>query len=579
MFGFLKLQSSDRDGPLRSPAAANAWLQSLPFEDASMRQRRVLAAVEDFPRSCEGAMERDRIAALIFLDSAAEPDRRRLVAQYIANADRSPNVANALWETLDRENRAFAAAYRSAIESAGATGKAPSRDVPIARLAARFIRCLGIDAKLQAFHYQRWIPAKWYELNTCYRFAAGHGVERAPLPRDDKEADALHLTVEQEYLAVLLVHRVDSGNLAPSELDFVSERLRQGARDLVLTNGPRSAHDFFVDTASRGGLDRGVAAPGPAIRYLDATMLVAHLRRELAAMARHRSTAPGLSDRQRESRITTLDRTWRALASASGTDLRGARREPATIHATVRFGLADICAGLSAGTEWNEAGMPAGATRVSSTLAATLADLESIGRQPGSPRSVRKEPASTAAHGVARSAPRSGWTVVDRSIAGLRIRGSIDAARGLAVGALAAVHVLESGESVLGVVCRLCRVSGDSIEAGLSMVAGRVVAATLHTQCAARDDMHIVVDGIDLSAMGVIFRGLYVPPKVGPDTAHHGGTLIVPTSNHDAGRRVVLATGDEVCTVILREPLERAGDWTWTTFEVALPEPALAMAV
>ena len=172
-------------------------------------------------------------------------------------------------------------------------------------------------------------------------------------------------------------------------------------------------------------------------------------------------------------------------------------------------------------------------------------------------------------------AMRGGWTIVDRSITGLLIRGSASAARGLAIGALVTVDECANDEPALCVVCRARRTTSDTIDVGLTIVAGHVASATLHTQCPARDDMRIVVDGVDLSAMGAVFRGLFVPPRARPDTAVAGGTLILPASNHDAGRRVVLATGDHVCTVILGQPLERHADWTWSTFEMAGSAPGV----
>lgn len=81
--------------------------------------------------------------------------------------------------------------------------------------------------------------------------------------------------------------------------------------------------------------------------------------------------------------------------------------------------------------------------------------------------------------------------------------------------------------------------------------------------------MHFVVDGVDVSAMGANFRGLYIPPKTQPASSSAPGTLIIATSNYDTGRRVLLATDDEMHTLVLREPIEQHADWTWTTIEVA----------
>ena len=130
MFGFLKLQTTPNDDPLRSPAAASAWLQCLPPEDAAARQLRVLAAVEGVGQK-NGVADADRVAAIDFVDAAADADRRRLIAQYIANADRSPAVADALWESIHRLNAGFIAAYRWALDNACTQADRACRNLPI----------------------------------------------------------------------------------------------------------------------------------------------------------------------------------------------------------------------------------------------------------------------------------------------------------------------------------------------------------------------------------------------------------------------------------------------------------------
>ncbi len=572
MFGFLKLHSTPHDDPLRSPAAASAWLQCLPpEEDAATRQRRVLAAVEEVGHK-NGAADPDRIAAIDFVDAAADADRRRLIAQYTANADRSPAIADALWETIHRLNVGFIAAYQRALENGYAHTDRASRNLPIPLLLARLIRCYGIDSKLQAFRFQRWIPAKWAELHRCYRLAIERGVECLPLPRDAAPSDAPVLTIEQEYVAVLLVQRIDTGNLAPAEFDFISERLRQGARDLAFTLAPRSPQDFVVDIDSQSGLARlTTSVSGPTLRYLDTVALAAQLRREIAALAERRSAAPGLSDRQRSERIATLDRTRRALCAPLVPDRRGAPRNQVGRRTAARFGLAQIHVGLTEDESCKAGAMPADGARIATAMAATLADLQAITRRPTVGRPGRTQPITAASGRSIHNLPgaRKGWTIVDRSITGILIRGPANASRGLAIGTLVALDAGAHGGPVLCVVCRAYRSASDTIDVGLTLIAGRVVAATLHTQCPARNDMHGVVGGVDLSAVGTVFRGLLLPPRAWPDTALAGGTLIVPAANGETGRRVVLATSDHVCTVILGQPLERHAEWTWTAFEVA----------
>ena len=74
------------------------------------------------------------------------------------------------------------------------------------------------------------------------------------------------------------------------------------------------------------------------------------------------------------------------------------------------------------------------------------------------------------------------WQVKDRSVAGLRIAASGGIGQSLALGALVAVRQSDVTDWVLGVVRRLNKVSNDEVEAGVSIIAERLVPVTLHAQ-------------------------------------------------------------------------------------------------
>ena len=135
------------------------------------------------------------------------------------------------------------------------------------------------------------------------------------------------------------------------------------------------------------------------------------------------------------------------------------------------------------------------------------------------------------------------WQVKDRSVAGLRIAASGGIGQALALGALVAVRQSDVSDWVLGVVRRLNKVSNDEVEAGMSIIADRIVPVTLHAVRQAKDDMGFVVDGIDVSTIGARFDGLYLPPPSRPDKPLAVKTLIVPTQEYSEGRNVILTTG------------------------------------
>ena len=160
------------------------------------------------------------------------------------------------------------------------------------------------------------------------------------------------------------------------------------------------------------------------------------------------------------------------------------------------------------------------------------------------------------------------WQVRDRSVAGLRIAASGGIGQSLALGALVAVRQSDVSNWVLGVVRRMNKVSTDEVEAGMSIIADRIVSVTLHAVRQPKDDMGFIVDGIDVSTMGARFHGLYLPPPSRPDKPLAVKTLIIPTQEYTEGRNVILTTGRSVYTVALRHLVEQRAEWSWAAIQI-----------
>ena len=71
-------------------------------------------------------------------------------------------------------------------------------------------------------------------------------------------------------------------------------------------------------------------------------------------------------------------------------------------------------------------------------------------------------------------------------MAGLRISASGGIGQSLVLGALVAIRQTDAVEWVLGAVRRLNKVSNDEVEAGVSIIADRVVPITVHARRAAQ---------------------------------------------------------------------------------------------
>jgi cyclic-di-GMP-binding protein len=187
----------------------------------------------------------------------------------------------------------------------------------------------------------------------------------------------------------------------------------------------------------------------------------------------------------------------------------------------------------------------------------------------GAPR-VRRKPVaeddSLAASLSSWSDPT--WEVKDRSVAGLRIAATGGIGQSLTLGALVAVRQSDADSWLLGVVRRLNKVSNEEVEAGVNIVAERMVPVTLAAKQKPNEDMGYVVDGLDLSTMGERFGALYLPPPSRPDKPLAMKTLIVPTTEYAEGRNVILTTANSVYTLVFRHLVEQRPEWSWATVQI-----------
>ncbi len=555
MFGFLTQSTKDQADPLQSQKAASAWLRQLPALDVIGRQQHVMRAFDGM-RASRREADLNRVAAIEYLDAALGADRRQLLKQYVENAEGAARLSERIWQATHELAQGFVFAYQWLLDEALAQ-PANLRWRPVLPLLfTRLLHYYGTDAKLRVFRFERWIPAKWRELHEIYVRAVEAGVDKQPCVLSNAGQGGTQWTVEQEYLFVLLVHQLNTGNLAPSELDWASAQLRAWARRLTLDSAPRAPEGFLVDLAGRAGLARRTGSDaGSLLRYLDTTPLAEQLERTVQAL-RQAETADGANlALVNQQRIAILDKVRPAVAPNLQTELRRDPRVPVSLPARVRVGLSRICRDLASreapgeveggGTEQIEVYAVAGGPRVrrpnneQDTIAASISMF-------GDPQ----------------------WQVKDRSVAGLRIAASGGIGQSLTLGALVAVRQSDVSDWVLGVVRRLNKLSNDEVEAGVSIIAERVVALTLAARRGPRDDTGIVVDGFDISTIGARFDGLYLPPPSRPDKPLAVKTLIVPTAEYSEGRKLILTTGRSVYTVALRHLVEQRAEWSWAAIQI-----------
>ena len=556
MIGRLTPQGKDASDPLATAKSASAWLRQLPALDVIGRQQQVTDAL-DAMRKAHPAFDTARVNALQFVDAALGADRRQLIKQYVENAESSPKLAERIWQALWELSQAFMLAYQAALESALREASNARWKALLPLLFVRLVHFHGTDAKLRVFKYERWIPAKWMELHRIYLRACELGCDREAVVLPAAGPDAQAWSVEQEYLYVLLVHQLNTGNLGPAEVDWASSQLRAWSRRLTLEQIPKSVEGFFVDLAGRSGLlRRNGNDRGSVLRYVDTTPLADALDRAVAALRGVEMTDQGPVAAINQQRLTVLHKIRPAVSPSLLANLRRDPRTTVAVSARVRIGLSRICQDLAA-------------RAAGEGFAETGSEQIEVFPVAGAPRSKRKsqvEDDSLAASLSSWSDPV--WEIKDRSVAGLRIAATGGIGQSLSLGALVAVRQSDVDAWLLGVVRRLNKVSNEEVEAGVNIIAERMVPVTLAAKRRPSENMGYVVDGLDLSTMGERFEGLYLPPPSRPDKPLTVKTVIVPNSEYAEGRNLLLTTANSVYTVAMRHLVEQRPEWSWVTIQI-----------
>jgi hypothetical protein len=371
-------------------------------------------------------------------------------------------------------------------------------------------------------------------------------------------------SAEQEYVYALLIQQLNMGSLSPAEIDWASAQVRAWSRKLRFEAVPRSSEGFFVDLASRHGLVRRAGnESGPTLHFLDTTPLADQLERAIHALREADIGEPGEAGVVNQQRIRILERVRPVVAPNLHGDLRRSPRTPVTVAAKVRVGLARICVELT----------PKAIVEPANDAYAGNQQIEvlAVSDRPRVRRHVPDEQDSLTASITPISDPA--WQVKDRSVAGLRIAASGGIGQSMALGALVAVRQSDAVDWVLGAVRRLNKVSNDEVEAGVSIIADRIVPIAVHAKRAAKDDLGMVVNGVDVSMMGSRFDALYLPPPSRPEKPLTVKTLIVPTSEYADGRNLILTTGHSVYTIALRHLVEQRAEWSWAAFQIIDKKP------
>ena len=523
--------------PLRNTTQIGRWIARLPAGDVLEIQKQALELLANFPGGGRDATAA-QLEALLELDARLEPIVRDLTRQYTINYQKSSTVESRLWHAVFDLVKGFVGAYNAALQAGFPHVENRRWRVILPWALVRLAHYRGLDGKFRLFRYSHWIPAQWREFHEVYELARARSWQREQLVFGAGAFRKRGVFVEQVYLNMLLLMRLDSGNFTPDQVEWVANQLEDWAPTLTLSTTATETTGFYVDlTGAQGLRRRDKPIVGGRAMYVDAGPVYTRIVERLRWLPETDEEAPAPGDLPpREQRLLLM-----RLAALFGPDAIAhaprATRQSADEHVRVVSGLHALTRAVAEIDRLPEAARTPGV--VTSFDEVTLVN-------PGiNPASIERRVRGTR------------WKMVDRSESGCRLMAPAKEAPAK-LGELLAIN--DGGNWILGVVRRMQRQQVDEMTVGVEIIARRLVRVLLRNWAAPAEAARAAGAGYDKP-----FFGIYLPAAPENRQASQR-SLIGPDDRFTPGSMIELDTGSARYLIRFTQTLERQTGWTWTLF-------------
>lgn len=549
ILGFFR--TAGNEDPLADVKALAVWMEKQPANDYLSIQEAMVRVLEDMGAR-QPKVTLNRVLAVLELDRLSIPIQARLLKQFL-QPSLSDSVRQRLWHARDDLAGWFAYTYKNlfaALQEFFLRQKAKGQ---LPGVAARMFYYRGQQAKNGLLRYERWNPGKWQSLHARYEAAQKRGLARVPFAFVPDSPASEHYSAEREYLQILLMQRVNTGNLSAVQIERAALWLRGWAHALALTEPPLEGAGFWLDLGRGDGLlaKKPQSAQGTLL-YLDIAPLQKAIGDGLVELSvrMQRVGAPAIQAEaaERLALLQRLEQLWGP--GAKYTERRGVRvQADRPVH--VAAGLVEIAAALHSSDPRNEAlddrfrhGDPA--ELASGHVQPTFGGTDPVGIE------FEQENAS-------------GWRMHDTSESGCKLVSQSRKAAQQQLSSLLGIQ--EEGDTrwKIGIVRRLKKISEDHTELGVEIVAQN--SALIAPRPVASRDTGYSVDGIDVSGEGKGFDALYLAPMQSPGRVPRR-SLLVPALEYRERRRFLLTFDNIADTIELTTALERNKDWVWSGFDI-----------
>ena len=539
---------------LTGTAAEEAFCRSLPIQDPIAAQKLLCEALSTVI-SNRKPDERQLNSILVF-DRHAHQIAKRLLVQYVEGDAQLRLLDRRFFISAQRLSRSFAEAHQSILGPSEQSADNFCRK-DISTVLIQLLRHGKVELLLRLFRYKKRNSEQWRQLHAAYQFARAHGL----LPRNPPtENAASELTLERQFIQILLLGAMSTGQFSPREMLWASNWIESWGGLLTLQSthaSPKGSGEwsgFVVDLSGADGLKRFCFGETGDLVHLDTAPLMDAIDNEIATLnaapGAHKSGAP-THPRVRGALLSKL----KVLLAPTAVQIkRRGDRKPVDISVQAISGLPQIVQVLRQDTRTQ-----------AERMATSAAQLEDITISPTSGHTRISTSvlggAGLASFSIATTfgAIPHTWQVKDRSDSGCRMRGQPSDLNNLIPGSLIAVREGENAPWTMAVIRRLRRLMVDHVEIGLEHIGRKPRFVKMLTDC------HDVSSAEPSNKR--CFGALYLPASEKHPTMPIK-TLVVPAGAYRSGNTVMLLSSAATYALRLTEPLEQQSDFVWTSFAV-----------
>jgi hypothetical protein len=507
-----------------------------------------------------GAPEIGQLEALFALERHAKPVSELLLAQYVGGDAQIGSFEWKAWHSALRLSQSLFQANEYFLHHIRTlSGDAWSGHEPTVQ--AQLLEHRKVEFLLRFLRYKKRSPELWRQLHEMYRVAH----ERTARDGTDAGADAdaerrMMRKLEQQYLQILLLEAMNSGQFSPREALWAYRWFTRWASGpgLHLVEISERLHfepkGFVLDPASSDGLKRALVAGGKQL-YFDSSPLCAMIDQEMASLRDGAALKHRATHAVRAGQLALLGKLAILFAPNPANIARRSERKAVALSVQAIAGFPAIVDEL-----WRN-GQKQSMPSAPPVTAGNEKTVSSIDVPTFSPLFAAGDagPISLSMSGPFDALPQI-WQVKDRSDSGCRMRAQITDLNHVIPGSLIALRENEASPWTVAVVRWFRRLMVDHVEIGVEYL-GR---EPRYVKMAASQESDLAnVEAREQRC----FAALYLPPSEKHPTMPIK-TLLFPTGDLRAGSDVTLLASNAVYRMRLAEPIQQQFEYVWTSFSV-----------